>query len=49
MPQFLAAAKFPKVALKATGAPGDSAEPHPFRYIYGHIKQLVGDGISWQR
>ena len=42
MPQFLAAAKYPKVALKATGAPCYSTEPYPVRDIYGCIKQLFG-------
>ena len=40
LPQLVAAAKFPNVALKATGAPSYSAEPYPFRDIHGHIRQL---------
>jgi hypothetical protein len=39
MPQFLAAAKYPNAALKATGAPSYSAESYPFRDRYGCIKQ----------
>jgi len=48
MPQFLAVAKYPNVTLKATGAPGYSAEPYPFRDIYGYIKQLF-DAYGPQR
>ena len=35
-----AVAKYPNVALKATGAPGYSAEPYPHRDIHGHIRKL---------
>jgi predicted TIM-barrel fold metal-dependent hydrolase len=40
LPQLLAAAKFPNVALKATGAPSYSREAYPYRDIHGHIRQL---------
>ncbi|HEX3954930.1 MAG TPA: amidohydrolase family protein [Stellaceae bacterium] len=38
--EVAALAKFPNVALKATGAPGESSEPYPFRNIHPYIKQL---------
>jgi hypothetical protein len=41
MPQFLVAAKYPKVALKTIGAPGCSAKPFPLRDMYGCIQQLI--------
>ena len=40
LPQLVAAAKFPNVALKATGAPSYSSEAYPYRDIHGHIRQL---------
>ena len=38
--QVAALAKFPNVALKATGAPGESSEPYPYRNIHKHIRRL---------
>jgi predicted TIM-barrel fold metal-dependent hydrolase len=40
MPQLLALAKFPNVAVKATGAPGYSAEAYPFPKMIGYVKQI---------
>jgi predicted TIM-barrel fold metal-dependent hydrolase len=40
LPQLVAAAKFPNVALKATGAPSYSSEAYPYRDVHGHIRQL---------
>jgi len=40
VPQLVALAKLPNVALKATGAPSYSKEPYPFRDIHGHIRKL---------
>jgi predicted TIM-barrel fold metal-dependent hydrolase len=40
MPQLVALAKLPNVALKATGAPSYSKDPYPFRDIHGHIRKL---------
>jgi len=40
LPQLVAVAKFRNVALKATGAPGYSTDPYPFRSIHGHIRKL---------
>jgi len=38
--EVAALAKFPNVALKATGAAGESSEPYPFRNIHKYIQQL---------
>jgi predicted TIM-barrel fold metal-dependent hydrolase len=35
-----ALAKFPNVALKATGAAGESSEPYPYRNIHPYIRRL---------
>jgi predicted TIM-barrel fold metal-dependent hydrolase len=40
LPQLLGLAKYPNVALKATGAPSYSKESYPFRDIHGHIRKL---------
>jgi len=40
MPDLLAAAKHPNVALKATGAPSYSSGTYPYRDIHGHIRKL---------
>jgi predicted TIM-barrel fold metal-dependent hydrolase len=40
MPQLLALAEFPNVAVKATGAPGYSAEAYPFPKMIGYVKQI---------
>lgn len=40
MPDLLALAKFPNVAVKATGAPGYSAEAYPFPKMLGYLKQI---------
>src|SRR5437899_282393 len=46
--EVAALAKFPNVALKATGAAGESSEPYPFRNIHKYIKQLY-DAFGPQR
>ena len=38
--QVCALAKFPNVALKATGAAGKSSQPYPFTNIHKYLKQL---------
>ena len=48
LPQLLAAAKHPNVALKATGAPSYSKEAYPYRDIHGHIRKLY-DAFGPQR
>jgi predicted TIM-barrel fold metal-dependent hydrolase len=40
LPELVATARFPNVALKATGAPSYSSEPYPYRDIHGHIRKL---------
>ena len=40
LPQVLALAKHPNVAIKATGAPSYSSEPYPYRNIHGHLRQI---------
>ena len=40
LPDLVASAKFPNVALKATGAPSYSAAAYPYRDIHGHIRTL---------
>ena len=37
---MLALAKYPNVAIKATGAPSYSSEAYPYRNIHGHLKQI---------
>ena len=43
-----ALAKYPNVAMKATGAPGYSSESYPFRDIHDHLKRLY-DAFGPQR
>jgi predicted TIM-barrel fold metal-dependent hydrolase len=40
MPALLALAKFPNVAVKATGAPGYSSEPYPFPKMHTYLRQI---------
>jgi len=40
MPELLALAKFPNVAVKATGAPGYSSEPYPFLAMHTYLRQI---------
>ncbi|HEY2996176.1 MAG TPA: amidohydrolase family protein [Methylomirabilota bacterium] len=40
LPEVVALAKFPNIALKATGAPSYSTEPYPYRNIHAHIRRL---------
>jgi predicted TIM-barrel fold metal-dependent hydrolase len=40
MPQLLALAKYPNVAVKATGAPGYSSEPYPFAGMHTYLHQI---------
>ena len=48
MPQLVALAKFPNVAVKATGAPGYSAEAYPFPIMQGYLRQIF-DAFGPQR
>lgn len=38
--ELLALAKYPNVAVKASGAPSYSSEPYPYRNIHGYIRQI---------
>jgi len=40
MPELLALAKFPNVAVKATGAPGYSSEAYPFPAMHTYLQQI---------
>ena len=40
MPELLALAKFPNVAVKATGAPGYSSEAYPFPAMHTYLRQI---------
>ena len=40
MPDLLALAKFPNVAVKATGAPGYSSEAYPFPKMQTYLRQI---------
>ncbi|HET8995586.1 MAG TPA: amidohydrolase family protein [Acetobacteraceae bacterium] len=48
MPQLLALAKYPNVAVKATGAPGYSSEPYPFPTMQSYLRQIF-DAFGPQR
>ena len=40
LPEMLALAKFPNVAMKATGAPSYSAQAYPYRDIHDHLHRI---------
>lgn len=40
MPDLVALAKYPNVAVKVTGAPGYSAERYPFPIMQGYVRQI---------
>jgi predicted TIM-barrel fold metal-dependent hydrolase len=40
LPELLALARFPNVAIKATGAPSYSSEPYPYRNIQPYLRQI---------
>ena len=40
LPEMLALASHPNVAIKATGAPSYSSEPYPYRNIHDHLRQI---------
>ena len=40
VPELLALARLPNVAVKATGAPSYSSEPYPFRSIHPYLRQI---------
>jgi predicted TIM-barrel fold metal-dependent hydrolase len=48
LPELLALAKYPNVAVKATGAPSYSSEPYPHRDIHDHLHRIF-DAFGPQR
>jgi predicted TIM-barrel fold metal-dependent hydrolase len=40
IPELLALAKLPNVAVKATGAPGYSSEPYPFPAMHAYLRKI---------
>jgi len=40
LPELLALARYPNVAVKATGAPSYSSEPYPYRNIQPYLHQI---------
>ena len=40
LPELLALARYPNVAVKSTAAPDFSSEPYPYRNIHGYIRQV---------
>jgi predicted TIM-barrel fold metal-dependent hydrolase len=40
MPELVALAKYPNVAVKATGAPGYSGEPYPFPTMQTYLREI---------
>ena len=43
IPELLALAKYPNVAVKATGAPGYSSERYPFPAMHIYLRQIYDD------
>jgi predicted TIM-barrel fold metal-dependent hydrolase len=48
MPDLLALARFPNVAVKATGAPGYSGEAYPYPKMHAYLRQIY-DAFGPQR
>ena len=40
LPEMLALAKHPNIAIKATGAPSYSSAPYPYRNIHNHLRRI---------
>jgi predicted TIM-barrel fold metal-dependent hydrolase len=40
LPDLLALARYPNVAVKATGAPSYSSAPYPYRNIHSYVRQV---------
>ena len=38
LPDMLALARFPNVAVKMSGAPSYSSQPYPYRNIHGYLR-----------
>ena len=48
MPQLVALSKYPNIAVKATGAPGYSAEAYPFPLMQTYLRRIY-DAFGPQR
>ena len=48
LPEMLALARLPHVAVKMSGAPSYSSEPYPYRNIHGYLRQIL-DAFGPQR
>jgi predicted TIM-barrel fold metal-dependent hydrolase len=48
LPELLALARHPNIAIKATGAPSYSSEAYPYRNIHGYLRQIY-DAFGPQR
>src|SRR5260221_12898186 len=42
-PELLALAKYPNVAVKATGQPGYAEDPYPFRHFHEHLHRCFDE------
>ncbi len=40
LPELLALARYPNVAVKATGVPGYSTEPYPYRTLHPYLRRV---------
>ena len=40
LPEMLALARLPNVAVKMSGAPSYSSQPYPYRNIHGHLRRI---------
>ena len=41
LPEMLALAKLPNVAVKLSGAPSTSTHPYPYKNVHGYLRQIV--------
>jgi predicted TIM-barrel fold metal-dependent hydrolase len=41
LPNMLALAKLPNVAVKLSGAPSYSSDPYPYKNIHGYLRQII--------
>jgi predicted TIM-barrel fold metal-dependent hydrolase len=41
LPEMLALAKYPNVAVKLSGAPSNSSDAYPWKNVHGYLKEIV--------
>jgi predicted TIM-barrel fold metal-dependent hydrolase len=41
LPEMLALAKLPNVAVKLSGAPSTSSQSYPYRNVHGYLRQII--------